>query len=776
VESLPIDGYLSSISAALARHRAVVVVAEPGAGKTTRVPPALLDAGPVFLLQPRRAAARAIAGRIAAERNWTLGREVGWHIRFERHFCSHTRLLVATEGVLTARIQQDPLLSSFRTVVLDEFHERSVHADLGIALARQAWIARADLRLVVMSATLDAARVAAFLGDCPVLNIPGRTHPIEVHYVPGMLPADAIGAAFSGGYGDVLCFLPGAGEIDRTIADVKRRLPSQVDVLPLYGALDGAAQDRALHAAPSGTRRVVVATNIAETSVTVPGVTAVVDTGYHKIARYDAARAIDSLITERIPADSAAQRAGRAGRTAPGVVYRLWAESDRLRPSREPELHRVDLSGPILDLLSCGEDPSRFEWFEVPRSDALAAALTLLHRIGALHDGKVTEVGRQMQRLPLHPRLARILIAGHGTPSVAKACALLSERMFLAPRLASTNSDLLSSLDEWSLIPRHIDRVARDIERRASELTMHLASRQPLSESAFRRAILSGYPDRVAQRRAPNAPRVKLASGTGGAIAEESGVRDAEFVVALDVQASVKAGDPDARIRVASAVDRDWLTPTSVERRAWVDDAGVVRAVELERYDALVLSERPVAVHAEEASQLLAGAWLERQRSADDARLLRRLKFAGCDVDILPLVRLAAYDKRSLTEIRLDRELPHDILKRLERDAPETLLVPSGRPARLEYGDDGIVSAAVKLQELFGLGDTPRIGPRQEPVLFSLLAPNGRSVQVTRDLASFWNRTYPEVRKELRGRYPRHPWPDDPWNAPPTARTKRKIT
>src|SRR3954449_4282963 len=392
---LPIDAYLDSILDSVRRSRAVVVTAAPGAGKTTRVPPALLADGRVVLLQPRRVAARAIAARIAAERGWTLGDDVGWQIRFERRFSADTRLLVVTEGVLTARLQSDPLLSDFRTIVLDEFHERSVHADLAIALARQAWRARDDLRIVVMSATLDAETVAAFLDGCPVVNVPGREFPLDVSYAPGMSLADAAAGALSAASGQVLCFLPGAADIRRGVADIQARVSPAIEVVPLYGSLDADAQDRALQ--PSSQRRIVVATNIAETSLTVPGVTAVVDTGLQKVARYDAERGIDSLDTERITADAADQRAGRAGRTAPGVVRRLWDARDRLRPHREPEIHRIDLSGPLLDVIAWGGDPRALEWFDQPREDALETALTLLARLGLIEGVRLTRLGEQVR-------------------------------------------------------------------------------------------------------------------------------------------------------------------------------------------------------------------------------------------------------------------------------------------------------------------------------------------------------------------------------------------
>jgi ATP-dependent helicase HrpB len=800
---LPIDPLIGEIVDRVRRSRAAVITAAPGAGKTTRVPPALLADGRVVLLQPRRVATRAIAARIADERGWALGREIGWQVRFEHRFTAETRLLVVTEGVLTARLQSDPLLSDFTTIILDEFHERSVHADLAIALARQAWRAREDLRIVVMSATLDSAPVSAFLDNCPVIDVPGRTFPIEVSYHPGQTVADAAIDLLTTTDGQVLCFLPGAPEIRRAVAELQHKAGSGVEVVPLHGSLEAGDQDLALR--PSIRRRVIVATNIAETSLTVPGVTAVIDAGLQKVARYDAERGIDSLETERITMDAADQRAGRAGRLAPGVVRRLWDARDRLRPQREPEIHRIDLAGTALDVIAWGGDPRTLEWFERPREDALDAALTLLARLGLIGrpgpfgpgdvagskgPARLTAMGEQVRRLPLHPRLARMLVEGQGARKIAQACALLSERHFLGPRTATTSSDLLSAIDDWSSVPPHVQQVA-------AQLSNVVRQTSDVSEPDFRRAILAGYPDRVAQRREPGSASVLLASGTGATMSAESGVREGEFLVALDVsrrrdanagrpfQASVRgpkraAPQPaitdteTARIRMASLVDREWLTPTVIEVVHCVDEkSGKVRAARVERYDALVLAERPAPVDPEIAAQMIAAAWLARGPRDEDTRLLRRLRFAGQETDVASMVRTAAYGARSLDEVRIDRALPPEAVRSLERDAPESLLVPSGRHAALEYHEDGSVSASVKLQELFGLAETPRVGRQREAVVLALLAPNGRPVQVTRDLRSFWDRTYPEVRKELRGRYPKHPWPEDPWSAPPTARTKR---
>ena len=775
VAPLPIDPFVPEILARVRDARAVVVTAAPGAGKTTRVPPALAADGPVIVLQPRRVAARSLAARVADEQGWTVGAEVGWHVRFERRFGPTTAVLFATEGILTARLQQDPLLAAFRTIILDEFHERSVHADLGIALAKQAWLARSELRLVIMSATLDAAAVSAYLDGCPIVEVPGASHPLEVRYAPGLSVTDAVEACLQETSGQVLCFLPGAGEIARASQDVTRALhaarSTPVEIVELHGSLDAAAQDAAI--APTSRRRVILATNIAETSLTVPGVAAVVDTGLHKVARYDPDRAIDSLETERISEDAADQRAGRAGRLGPGVAIRLWHHADRLHAHREPELQRVDLSGTVLDVLAWGGDPRTFDWFEAPGPGRVDAAFELLERLGATSAGRLTDAGRRMQRLPLNPRLSAILLAAAGTREAAVACALLSERHYQslsAGHRPTTTSDLLSAVERERDLPQHVLRAARMLQSLVDERP-HPA----IDESAFRRALLAGYPDRVGRRRAPASPRVLLSSGHGAVVGPDSGVRDGEFLLALDVVAGRPGEGAEARIRMASLVDRDWLAPTHTRvEHAFDSAAGVVRAVSRDYYDALVLTERPSTAQPEEVERLLVDAYMSKALPDADEQLLRRARFAGIAVDVRAFVQRAARGIRALRDLAIERGFTGEERRRLDQLAPQTIGVPSGREARLEYQADGSVSAAVKLQELFGLVDTPRVGPGRDPVLLSLLAPNGRPVQMTRDLRSFWERTYPEVRKELRGRYPKHPWPEDPWTATPTARTTRR--
>ena len=646
--ALPIDEHVSDIVAHVRRQRSAVVVAPPGAGKTTRLPPALAELGRTILLQPRRVAARALARRIAAERGWTLGEEIGWQIRFERRFSARTRLLVATEGILTARLQSDPLLSDFDVVVLDEFHERSIHADLALALAKQAMLARGDLALVVMSATIAAEPVAAFLGGARVFDVGARRYPIDIRYRPGASVAEALRDT----RGDVLCFLPGVREIEAARA----QLAGTVDalVLPLHGSLDVDAQERAL--SPSTQRKIILATNVAETSLTVEGVTEVVDSGKHKVMRFDPETAVDHLVVERISLDSAEQRAGRAGRTAPGRCTRLWDERDILRPHREPEVRRVDLAGPVLDILSWGGDPRTFEWFERPPEERIDAALELLRSLRA---------GAQVRALPLHPRLARILIDAHGADEAIEFCGEeTGELSAIAKRL----------LGEEYL--EHVDDVT------------------------LRKALLAGYPDRVAQRREPKSPRLLLSSGTGATLARGADDGSGEFLVVLDITGDL--------VRAARPIEREWLAPTNRETLQVGE-----RIVERAMYGAIVLHEQTVG----------------------------RVAAPKPERKVLP--------------------------------GPATLDLPSGRTAKLDYRDDGSIVAAVKLQELFGLADTPRINGT--PVTFELLSPAGRPVQVTRDLRSFWNGAYQEVRKELRGKYPRHPWPDDPWSATPTHRTvKRK--
>ncbi len=701
---LPVDRALPEIVALVRAEKRAVILAPPGAGKTTRIPPALAAFGRTILLQPRRVAARALARRIADERGWTIGNEIGWQIRFERRFTERTQLLVATEGILTARLQADPLLSDFDFVILDEFHERSIHADLALALVREAADTRDDLAVVVMSATMDPAPVSQFLG-AKVIEIEARRFPIDVRHRPNISMSDAVRETARDAKGHILCFFPGAREIERT----KNEL-GMPNVFPLHGSLDVDAQERAL--APSRDRKIILATNVAETSLTVEGVTDVIDSGVQKVLRFDVETAVDHLVTEQISLDSADQRAGRAGRTGPGRATRLWDERLILRPHREPEVRRVDLASTVLDIIAWGGDPLTFGWYERPPEHRIVSAIELLRRLGAI-DPRLTSLGEKLRRFPMHPRLARVLV--DGGEAAARVCALLSEDV---RNIGSGDALALADSPRLDFAVRELARLVKGVKG-----------------GDVRRALLAGFPDRVAMRREPNSLRLLLSSGTGAVLTKESGMHSGEFVVALDV-----SGGQEALVRIASVVEREWLVPTHEDVVHTIKDNGQVRATKRVWYDHLLLREINVPPDPLEAHRLT-----EEWRAANvDPELKRRIAFAGGDE------------------------------RRVHQLAPERIDLPSGRTAKLQYQDDGSVLASVKLQELFGLADTPRIGPHQTPVTFALLSPAGRPVQVTRDLRSFWNGAYQEVRRELRPRYPKHPWPEDPWTAEATHRTKKR--
>ncbi|HEX8255790.1 MAG TPA: ATP-dependent RNA helicase [Thermoanaerobaculia bacterium] len=723
--ALPVDRYLEEIVTLVRAEKRAVIVAPPGAGKTTRIPPALAAFGRTILLQPRRVAARTLARRIADERGWTIGGEIGWQIRYERRFTDRTRLLVATEGILTARLQSDPLLSDFDFVILDEFHERSIHADLALALVKEAADTRDDLAVVVMSATIDPKPVADFLG-AKVIEIEARRHPIDIRYRPNASMSDAVREVARDAKGHILCFLPGAREIERTRLEL-----GMPNVFPLHGSLDVDAQERAL--APSRDRKIILATNVAETSLTVEGVTDVIDSGVQKVLRFDVETAVDHLVSEQISLDSADQRAGRAGRTAPGRATRLWDERTILRPHREAEVRRVDLASTVLDIIGWGGDPLTFRWYERPPEHRIVSAVELLRRLGAVEGRRITALGQQLRRFPLHPRIARVLL--DGGDAAVRVAALLSEDV---RNIGSGDALALADSPRLDFAARELAQVLRRVSGGAAGfsppgIVVGLKPAAPLD--IVRRALLAGFPDRVAMRREPHSLRLLLSSGTGAMLAKESGMHSGEFVVALDV-----SGGQEALVRIASVVEREWLTPTHEDVVHTIKDNGQVRATKRLWYDQLLLREINVPPDPLEAHRLT-----EEWKAANvPPEHKRRLAFAGGDE------------------------------RRLAQLAPERIDLPSGRTAKLDYQDDGSVLASVKLQELFGLADTPRIGPKQTPVTFALLSPAGRPVQVTRDLRSFWNGAYQEVRKELRARYPRHPWPEDPWTAQATHRTVKK--
>jgi ATP-dependent helicase HrpB len=856
MKPLPIDGRLPEIVDLVRTHRRLVLVAPPGAGKTTRVPVALVASGlltaehpALVLLQPRRVAARASAGRIAEEQGWTLGDEVGYQIRFERRVGPRTRLRVVTEGLLNRQLVADPFLEGVGAVVLDEFHERSLDTDLALALLREVReTVRDDLIVVVMSATMDAEPVARFLGGCPVLNVEGRSHSVEIIYRPTTRPssAESIAAAVEeaaaapGERGDLLVFLPGAEEIRRASA----RLEPWADregaiVLPLHGNLPGEDQDRALR--PSGRRKVILATNIAETSLTIDGVTTVIDSGLARFASYDPERGLDRLELGRISRASATQRAGRAGRTAPGRCVRLWSEREQrgLVAADVAEVLRVDLAATVLALHAWGlADPGRFAWFEPPPADRLVGAERILAQLGALsgEGGTITPLGKALLALPVHPRLGRLLLAaardGH-LPEGAALAALLSEKDILgsAERPASAparpagrgSSDLLVRLDLLAeagrarfapvVRARGIDPGgARRVARVRDEL-LRLGRRLPgprrspgveADEESMLRWLLLAYPDRVARRRGPSNATGVMVGGRGVRLAPESVVRDAEFFLALDPCEDRRGGTREARVRIASAVRVEWLEaffPESVRREQTVRfdaDRQVVVGVRAVWYrDLLVREDGHAAVDPSAASAALAGALRPRASAffhADEAASawLARLDFlkrAMPETDLPDLgaealgelLESACAGRRSVEEVRrvplvplLRSRLTHAQGRLLDEQAPEAITVPSGSRIRLTYEADRPPVLAVRLQELFGWTDTPRLAGGRVAVILHLLGPNFRPVQVTDDLRSFWTTTYFQVRKDLRARYPRHSWPDDPLQARPEAKGGRR--
>ena len=828
---LPIDAHLPAVLAALAAHGAVVVVAPPGAGKTTRIPPAILEAGlagdgRVVVLQPRRVAARATAARMAAERGCPLGGEVGYHVRFDDRTGPRTRIEVLTEGLLTRRLQSDPFLSGVGCVVLDEFHERSLDADLALALLAEVRAAgREDLRIVVMSATLEAGPLTTFLG-APVIEAEGRAFEVAVRHVPGnedrplaVRCAAAIRTALAEAPpGHVLCFLPGVREIDATAAALAGLVGADgqpVAVLPLHGRLTPAAQDRAL--APSDRPKVVLATNIAETSVTLAGVTAVVDSGLARVPRFDAAVGLTRLETGPISQASAVQRAGRAGRTAAGLCLRLYSEARfRQWPAQTlPEVRRADLANVVLDVRSWGADPDSFQWFETPEPEAIRRAELLLRHLGALDAQGLTPLGRTLAALPLHPRLSRLVVAGHAAGhlrTAAAIAALAAERdVYRTPPAVHADSDLELRLDALQRGDPAADPGALAQVRQVRDQLVAVVERalgrapSPRGPADLAPLLLTGFFDRVAQRRAIGSDRFKLAGGGGARLDRSSAVREASLVLAVGLEGAPRgeANRNEHIIRSAMALDASTLPTSRVRHTRFDPERGAVVQTWQVRYLELVLAEHPVggdgdpqavaAALAEAAAaqptrafdQSAAGEWLARVRWLAAARPdLDLPNFAVLDTPGAPdaLIEALCVGARSFADLRrldlpgrLEGALSYAQRSALDRLAPERLTLPDGTSQRLVYGEpEAAPVLAARIQQVFGLRESPSVLGGARPVLMHLLAPNNRPAQITHDLKSFWANTYPEVRKDLRGRYPKHAWPDDPLTAPPQTRPTRR--
>jgi ATP-dependent helicase HrpB len=830
---LPIDAVLDELSRTLAGHNAAVLVAPPGAGKTTRVPLALLDAPwardkKIIVLEPRRIAARASAERMAHTLRERVGETVGYRVRFGSKVSRATRIEVVTEGIFSRQILDDPELTGVAAVLFDEFHERSLDADLGLALARDAQTGlREDLRILVMSATLDGARVAALLGDAPVIASEGRAFPVETRYLGRKADAplerqmaDAIAMALRADPGSVLAFLPGAAEIRRTQNFLGERIhDAGIEIVPLFGALDAAVQDRAIAPAPTGCRKVVLATSIAETSLTIEGVRIVVDSGVARVPRYEPDIGLTRLETVRASRAAVDQRRGRAGRTEPGVCYRLWDEPQTasLAAYTQPEILSADLSSLLLDVAQWGvSDPTTLAFLDSPPAPALKEARGLLTELGALDgDGRITSEGRSLRALALPPRLARMIVDSHRLGSgreAAQIAAVLTER-----GLGGDSVDLDARLDAFRR-----DRSQRADSARA--LAQRWAAQVAAAERSFpspqgggeRRDTRSpdqapttgvmlafAFPDRVARNRGNGG--FVLANGRGAAVDQASALARAPYIAVAELTGTAANG----RILLAAPIALDDIETRFADQIESADEisfdrgAMALRARRKRTLHAITLSEAPMALSASaETARVLAdgliGAGIDKlpwskplKQWRDRVMFLRAAEGEGwpdLSDDALAAQRAAwllpaLYDKTSLKEFSagdlsdaLMTLLPWELRARLEREAPTHFEAPTGTQLAIDYEAEQGPTIAVRLQELFGLNTHPSIAKGAVPLVLELLSPAHRPVQVTRDLPGFWRGSYAAVRSDLRGRYPRHPWPEDPASAMPTRRVKPRGT
>jgi ATP-dependent helicase HrpB len=831
---LPIDAVLDELARTLAGNNAAVVVAPPGAGKTTRVPLALLDEPwaknrKIIVLEPRRIAARASAERMAHTLRERVGETVGYRVRFGSKVSRATRIEVVTEGIFSRQILDDPELSDVAAVLFDEFHERSLDADLGLALARDAQTGlREDLRLLVMSATLDGARVANLLGYATVIESEGRAFPVETRYLGRKADAplerqvaDAIAMALRADPGSVLAFLPGAAEIRRTQNFLGERVhDASVEIVPLFGALEAAVQDRAIAPAPKGRRKVVLATSIAETSLTIEGVRIVVDSGVSRVPRYEPDIGLTRLETVRASRAAVDQRRGRAGRTEPGVCYRLWdeAQTASLAPYTQPEILSADLSSLVLDLAQWGvSDPSTLAFLDSPPAPALKEARSLLRELGALDaDGRITEEGRSLRALALPPRLARMIVDSHrlcAGERAAEIAAVLTER-----GLGGDSVDLDARLDQFRR-----DRSPRATSARA--LAQRWASQVAASEGGGERKrfpqsgrehpargagepstgvmLALAFPDRVARNRGNGS--FVLANGRGAALDQASALARAPYIAVAELTGAAASG----RILLAAPITQLEIEQHFADQIETADEVSfdrgalALRARRRKTLHAITLSEAPLALHpSEETARVLAdgliAAGLDKlpwskpaKQWRDRVTFLRKAEgesWPDLSDDALAAQRNAwlvsvLHDKTALKEISsgdlsdaLMTLLPWELRARLEREAPTHFEAPTGTMLAIDYEAEQGPTIAVRLQELFGLNAHPSIAKGAVPLVLELLSPAHRPVQVTRDLPGFWRGSYAAVRSDLRGRYPRHPWPEDPASAMPTRRVKPRGT
>ena len=817
---LPIDAVLDELSRTLAGRNAAVLVAPPGAGKTTRVPLALLDQSwakgkKIIVLEPRRIAARASAERMAKSLGERAGETVGYRVRFGSKVSRATRIEVVTEGIFSRQILEDPELAGVAAVLFDEFHERSLDADLGLALARDAQTGlREDLRILVMSATLDGARVGKLLGEAPVVTSEGRAFPVGTRYLGRKVDvplerqmADAIASALRSDTGSVLAFLPGAAEIRRTQNFLAERIHDVgIEIVPLFGALDAAAQDRAIAPAPRGHRKVVLATSIAETSLTIEGVRIVVDSGLARVPRYEPDIGLTRLETVRASRAAVDQRRGRAGRVEPGSCYRLWDEPQTasLAPFTQPEILSADLSSLVLDLAQWGvSDPASLSFLDPPPAPALKEAKGLLRELDALDaDGRITEEGKSLRALALPPRLARMIVDAHrygAGEAAADIAAVLTER-----GLGGDSIDLDARLDQFRRDRSPRASSARDMARRwATQVaSFPLAGARGDEDLSTGVMLAFAFPDRVARNRGNGS--FVLANGRGAAVEQTSALARAPFIAVGELSGTAASG----KILLAAPISQEEIELHFADHIETADEisfdrgAAGLRARCRTTLHAITLSEspRPLSPSGETAHILADGLigigldrlpwskaakqWRDRVmflRGAegeswpdltDDALVARREDW------LLPVL----HDKISLKDLSASDLsdavmglLPWDLRARLDREAPTHFEAPTGTMLAIDYEAEQ-PTIAVRLQELFGLNTHPAIAKGKVPLVLELLSPAQRPVQVTRDLPGFWRGSYAAVRTDLRGRYPRHPWPDDPANALPTRRAKPRGT
>ena len=814
--ALPIDDALARLTAALAANNAAVLVAPPGAGKTTRVPLVLLDEPwakdkKILVLEPRRLAARAAAARMASTLGEQVADTVGLRVRFGSKVSKRTRIEVITEGVFTRLVLDDPSLAGVAAVLFDEFHERSLDADLGLALARDVQLAlREDLKLLVMSATLDGARVAALLGNAPVVTSEGRAFAIETRYLgrDQRAPierqvADAVQRALRAEQGSLLVFLPGAAEIRRTETQLMARVAdANVDIVALYGALDAREQDGAISPAPAGRRKVVLATSIAETSLTIEGVRVVIDSGLSRVPRYEPDVGLTRLETVRVSRAAADQRRGRAGRTEPGVCYRLWDEpqTGSLEPYTRPEILSADLSSFMLDLAQWGvSDPGKLSFLDSPPAPALSEAKALLTELGAIDvQGRITEEGRMLRALPLPPRLVRMVVnaaeEGAGAQAAAIA-AVLTER-----GLGGEDVDLGHRLDQFH---RDRSRRAKDARAMVKRWADAVGGKARGGDHSPGSLLALAYPERIAKSRDGGAGAFLLANGRGGMVDPASALAREPFLVVAELTGVAAA----SRIILAAPVTLAEIEARFVgkieNREAVIFDAASasLRARRSHRLGAVVLAEQikqvtPNSDTARILAQGLVGLGLDHLPWSKVAlqwrnrvRFLRRAEGNEWpDLSNEGLARNAAdwldpllLDKTACSDISADELsdaitalLPWAMRKRLDAEAPTHFTAPSGSHVPIDYEAEEGPKLSIRVQELFGLARHPAIAGGRVALVIELLSPAHRPVQVTRDLPGFWRGSYADVKAEMRGRYPKHPWPDDPLTAQATRRAKRR--